>query len=389
MNPSQHIEKLLKDGYSLEIREEKFLLINRVPYLNKNLELRYGIIVSTLEMNGNEVKSNPEHPVYFIGEQPYKANGIKLNPNNCDKKELLPGLIVDFFFSYKKNGQPYANYYEKMTHYFHIFSKHAIAIDPSVTFNIGVLVEVPRCSPFQYSDCNSATPEVNILLAKFSEMKIGIIGLGGTGSYILDYMAKTPVKEIHLFDGDYYHNKNAFRAPGATSIESLLNVQQKSEYFQKEYFKMHKGVISHPDNIRKDNMVELNSLSFFFLAIDKSTIKKMIVDHLEKNRIGFIDVGMGVNIVNGAILGQIRTTTSTEEKRDHIHTKNRIKFTENLNNDYSKVPQIAELNALNAAFAVIKWKKLVGFYHDRGAEYHSIYQLHLNNILHFDNENGT
>ena len=30
--------------------------------------------------------------------------------------------------------------------------------------------------------------------------------------------------------------------------------------------------------------------------------------------------------------------------------------------DYNRNIQIADLNALNAAFAVIKWKKLFGFY---------------------------
>ena len=47
--------------------------------------------------------------------------------------------------------------------------------------------------------------------------RIGIVGLGGTGSYILDYVSKTRVVEIHLFDGDGYQQHNAFRAPGATT----------------------------------------------------------------------------------------------------------------------------------------------------------------------------
>lgn len=385
MNPSPYIQKLAEANYDVEILEEKFLLIKRVPYLNKDMEVRYGIIVSDLEMNGNDVKENLQnHPIYFVGEQPYKVNGRKLNANNSRPTQLLPGLVANFYFSYKKENKPFANYYDKMTFYVHIFSKHAISVDPTVTFDVGKIVEVPPKSPFQYSDCNAATPEVNTLLTKFYEMKIGIIGLGSTGSYILDFIAKTPVKEIHLFDGDYYHNKNAFRSPGATAIEDLKNIQKKTEYFYKEYFKIHKGVISHPDKITGNNLNELDDLSFVFISIDKSPIKKEIIDYLENKGINFIDVGIGIKLVNDAILGQIRTTTSTKEKRNHIHTNNRIKLTDNPENDYSKVPQIAELNALNAAFAVIKWKKIEGFYHDRGREYHSIYQLHLNKMLNLD-----
>lgn len=383
MNPSPHIEKLSKE-YDVEIVQDKWLIIKRVPYLNKDLEIRYGIIASDIEMTGNDVKVNlSNHPVFFVGEQPYRIDGVKLNPNNSNKIELFSGFTVDFYFSYKLD-RPYTDYYEKISHYVHIFSKHAMKKDPSVTFDVGSLVVVPSNLPFQYSDGNAVSAEGNILLEKFLEMKIGIIGLGGTGSYILDYLSKTPVKEIHLFDGDYLHNKNAFRSPGATSIEDLKNIQSKTDYFEKEYKKIHQNIISHPEYIKPENLNMLDSLSFVFISIDKSEVKELIIKHLESKNISFIDVGMGLQIVDGAVLGSLRTTLSTEEKREHIYEKQRIKFGENPNNEYSKLPQIAELNALNAAFAVVKWKKIIGFYHDREKEYHSQYLLPNNKILNND-----
>lgn len=384
MNHSPHIQKLVDKGYNIEIIEDRWLLIKRVPYLNKDLEIKYGIIVSDIEMTGNDVKVNlNNHPIYFVGENPYRIDGVKLNPNNCDKVELYPGLIADFYFSYKLD-RPYYDYYEKMKHYVHLFSKHAIRKDPSITFNIGTISMIPDNLPFQYSDCNSLSPEGNILMQKFSGMKIGIIGMGGTGSYILDYISKTPVEEIHLFDGDYLHNKNAFRIPGATPLEDLKNIQKKTDYFKKEYSRIHKNIISYSEYIKLENLNLLDQLSFVFISIDKSEIKKIIVDHLESLNIGFIDVGMGIQITNGAILCQIRTTLSTAEKREHIHEKQRIKFAENPNNEYSSLPQISELNALNASFAVIKWKKSIGFYHDQEKEYHSQYLLPNNKVLNND-----
>ncbi len=383
MNPSPHIEKLAKE-YDVEIFQDRWLIVKRVPYLNKDLEIRYGVIASDIEMTGNDVKVNlANHPIYFAGEQPYRIDGVKLNPNNDNRIELFSGFWVDFYFSYKLN-RPYTDYYEKMSHYVHIFSKHAIKKDPTVTYNIGSLTVVPDHLPFRYSDCNSLSPEGAILLEKFYGMRIGIIGLGGTGSYILDYISKTPVEEIHLFDGDYLHNRNAFRSPGATSIDDLIKVQRKTEYFVKEYDRIRKNIISHPAYIKPQNINQLDGLSFVFICVDKSNIKELIVKHLESLKIGFIDVGMGIQIVDGAALGKIRTTLSTEEKREHIYEKQRIKFEENPHNEYSKLPQIAELNALNAAFAVIKWKKIIGFYHDRENEYHSQYLLPYNKILNND-----
>jgi hypothetical protein len=384
MNPSPHIEKLAEDGYDVEIVEKKWLLVKRVPYLNKDLEVRYGIIISDIEMNGDEVKTNlANHPIYFAGEQPYRIDGVKLKPNNENKTQLFNGLIANFYFSYKLD-RLYTDYYEKMSHYVHLFSKHAIRKDPTVTFNVGSLTMVPDDSPFEYSDGNTLSPAGNILLSKFKGMKIGIIGLGGTGSYILDFISKTPVEEIHLFDGDYLHNKNAFRAPGAVPISALRNVQRKTDYLKVEYSKIRKRIVSHNEYIKTENLSLLDQLSFVFISIDKAEIKKAIVDHLELKGIGFIDVGMGIQIIDDGILGTLRTTLSTSEKRDHVRKHNRIKFGENRNNQYSAVPQIAELNAFNAAVAVIKWKKIIGFYHDMQREYHSQFVLTNNKFLNND-----
>lgn len=69
---------------------------------------------------------------------------------------------------------------------------------------------------------------------------MAIIGLGGTGGYVLDQVAKTPVREIHLFDGDTFDMHNAFRAPGAAT-ESDFG-KPKVEYFKAMYSNMHKSI---------------------------------------------------------------------------------------------------------------------------------------------------
>ena len=44
-------------------------------------------------------------------------------------------------------------------------------------------------------------------------------------------------------------------------------------------------------------------------------------------------------------------------------------------NEYSRNVQIADLNALNATLAVIRWKKLRGYYHDTGKEHFCAYTV--------------
>jgi hypothetical protein len=51
---------------------------------------------------------------------------------------------------------------------------------------------------------------------------------------------------------------------------------------------------------------------------------------------------------------------------------------EDADNEYDKNIQIADMNALNAALAVMKWKKLFGFYADNEREHYSTYTIDTN-----------
>lgn len=111
--------------------------------------------------------------------------------------------------------------------------------------------------------------------------------------------------------------------------------------------------------------------------------KRAIVMRLVELGIPFIDVGMGLRLVNGALTGQVRTTTVTPDFKDQVNT--RIPFArEGVNNEYDTNIQIADLNALNAAYAVIRWKRLRGFYADLEHEHCSVYSVTGNDILNED-----
>ncbi len=85
---------------------------------------------------------------------------------------------------------------------------------------------------------------------------------------------------------------------------------------------------------------------------------------------------------NDVLGGNARVTTCTLDFYGHI-TK-RIDFTGDGNNEYSPDIQIADMNALNAALAVIKWKKLSGFYLDMEKEHNTTYGIITNVITNDD-----
>ena len=94
---------------------------------------------------------------------------------------------------------------------------------------------------FQYPDTASSRVGITALTQKLEGDKIAIIGVGGTGSYILDQLAKIPLNKILICDGDILEPHNAFRSPGAIAFEELEKKQKKVAYYQTMYSQMHKN----------------------------------------------------------------------------------------------------------------------------------------------------
>ena len=134
-------------------------------------------------------------------------------------QQLAENLVIQHSFSNKPAGG-YADYYEKMTRYIEIISSAARALDSRVDARTFKPIESSESdSVFHYFDTASSRAGIMGISAKLAPLRIAIVGLGGTGSYVLDLVAKTCVREIHLFDDDLYLQHNAFRAPGAASLE--------------------------------------------------------------------------------------------------------------------------------------------------------------------------
>jgi molybdopterin/thiamine biosynthesis adenylyltransferase len=195
-------------------------------------------------------------------------------------------------------------------------------------------------------------------------------------------IAKTPVKEIHLYDGDSFDQHNAFRSPGAASVEDLAANLSKVDYYRRIYSKMHKGIHVHEYYITSSNIHELDGMTYVFICVDRNRIRKMLADHLVNVAIPFSDVGLGVNVIDNKLTGAVRVTSANKNKSDHLSL--RIYPEDSDNNDYSTNIQIAELNALNAVFAVLKWKKYIGFYIDQEREHHSSYSIGVSKIFNED-----
>lgn len=368
---SADLLRLQNEGYDLDIRGG-YLLVRNVPYVTSQATVRYdGILISTLEMSDDVTSRPSDHRGFWTGEHPCHSDGRKITSieHGAAPQHFSEGVRADFTFSAKA---PYRDYHHKITTYLGRITGEATKIDPHATAQTFPAIPAEGGGEiFKYIDTATSRAGIGSVNAKVAGQKIGIIGLGGTGSYVLDLVAKTPVAEIHLFDGDVFSQHNAFRCPGAAGHAELAAKPKKAAHFQGIYEKMRRGIIGHDVYMDEEHLALLDGLDFVFICADRGPVKKKIVERLIANGTSFVEVGMGVMLVDGKLSGIVRTTTSTANTRDEAAPHISYEDGDGGANEYASNIQIAELNALNAAIAVIQWKKLYGFYQDTREQYYT------------------
>lgn len=361
INRNPDLKRLQDEGYELEVRNG-YALIHNIPYVDASQTVQRGTLVSPLKMSGDIVKYDGNHTIYFQGTMPHHKSGAPMDAvyhSSC--KKTLVGVSVEMMFS-NKPAAGYKDYYEKFTRYIELLSAEAKAIDPFVTATTFRKVVSCEDMVFYYADTNASRAAISDVADKLRQQKVGIVGLGGTGSYLLDQVTKTPVSEIHLYDGDVFCQHNAFRAPGAPDKMIFELQPYKTDYFKSIYGNMHRQIISHPYNLHVENIDELETLAFVFLAMDSGECKQVIVDFLRNHNISFIDTGIDITRVGSSLAGMARVTLSV--KGNTATADQHISYNKADIDLYQSNVQTADLNALCALSAVILWKKHLGFYSD-------------------------
>ena len=381
INHSDDLKKLQNEGYEIDVKSG-YGIVSHIPYLKANGEIDYGTLVSKIAFEGDKAKYNGDHVIYFSGDQPCNADGTEIKQiKHSVSNSILAGINVKRSFSNKPN-ENYKDYYEKFVNYINIISSRAIDKDNSVTARTFKKVVTEEDSVFQYVDTNSSRAGIDNCNKKILDKKIAIIGLGGTGTYILDLVSKTNVKEIHLIDGDVFCQHNAFRSPGAASKEIFTKSLSKVSYFKEIYQNMHKNIIEHDIFINEENVNILRDMDFVFISIDSGIARNLTVDYLVSEKIPFIDTGIGLQNINNTINGLIRTTVFDKNNYDRISTY--IDFDEDGDDVYNTNIQIAECNALNATIAVIEWKKYFNIYENANSKCQNVYSIEMGEIVHED-----
>lgn len=371
-NHNADIRQLMDRGYALRF-DSKCLVVRDIPYLSSQLELCYGAIVSKLVFTDQNHVLQDDHQIYFAGDVPHGLNGQPI-PNLAGGATTMqlakPDVVVQRSFSNKPpNG--FANLAEKIDHYVTILAGPALSRFPDAKiYTFDVDHDVVEDSIFKFHDTLTSRAEIGDLAAKFKEDVVALIGLGGTGSYLLDFLVKTNVKEVRGFDSDAYYIHNAYRSPGSV-LEAEFR-RPKVDVYQARYDNFRHGLKLVDKFIDASCAEDLAGVTFAFVCVDKGSARKEIFDLLIALGIAFIDVGMGLNRQDGALAGMMRATLLQPATAADILSQNLIETSDQPGDEYRTNIQIAELNAINAGIAVLRYKQWRGFYASDAATYHLV-----------------
>ncbi|MFL5844506.1 MAG: ThiF family adenylyltransferase [Solirubrobacteraceae bacterium] len=382
---SPDLARLQSEGYEVDVRGGH-LVVTNIPYVNADGDVQRGSMLAALTESGDRAGKPCDHTVWWAGSQPCHHTGEPMTAihNGAVDQDVAPGLHVDHRFSSKPPSGAYDNYHHQFTSYIALISNEAVALDATVTPRTFDPVETdPEESVHRYWDTATTRAGIAMANAKLEMDKLAVVGLGGSGAYVLDFVVKSPPGEIHLFDGDDLLNHNAFRAPGAVPLETLRNRPKKVDYYAELYGHLHRGLVAHPYFLDAGNAVELADMRFVFLCMDSGPAKRELIEFMDSTGIPFVDVGMGLGERDASVGGILRVTLSTPEYRE---AQEKIDFADpdDEANEYGRNIQVIDLNALCACLAVMRWKRFCGFYRDYSGEHTMLFTTDTNTLLNED-----
>jgi len=112
------------------------------------------------------------------------------------------------------NNGSLREFIDKIESYVNIISGPAVHRHAATPITFRMVESDVSDSPFRVRDTLTSRAEIGDLAAIFKDDVVAVIGVGGTGAYLLDFLAKTPVREIRAFDRVGYYVHNTFWSPG-------------------------------------------------------------------------------------------------------------------------------------------------------------------------------
>jgi ThiF family len=358
------LRQLVEKGFAVAI-DGGYLVVRDIPYLDDRKRLLWGAFVAKLEFVDQLTVKQDDHQIWFAGSIPCGLDGTPVpnlggGPTPLALGEASQDVVVQRRFSNKpKATGAFADFFDKIDSYLTVISGPAMELHGANPYTFHTVEKMPD-SIFKFHDTLTSRAEITDLAAKFTDDVVAVIGLGGTGGYVLDFLVKTPVREIRGYDFDFFHVHNVFRSPGRLEEGDLG--KPKADVYGGRYDNFRHRLKLERKRIDSSSGADLEGVTFAFVCVDKGSARSELFDVLISKGIPFIDVGMGLDRKRGPVNGMVRATYYSVEHAQSVRDKRLAEMSDVPDDIYRTNIQISEINALNACLAVIRFKQLRGFY---------------------------
>ena len=146
-----------------------------------------------LDLSGNKTVQPNDHVVYWSGEFPYTSAGGKLEAlgESQHGQSLSDGTSLTYMFSAKPEGGKYRDYEHKAITYIEIISREARKLDNTASAQRWKVDQSDSQEQFfLFMETASARQNTMDVSRKVEGELVAIVGLGGTGSYVLDFCSE-------------------------------------------------------------------------------------------------------------------------------------------------------------------------------------------------------
>ena len=292
--------------------------------------------------------------------------------------------------SIRKGGQGSPEEDESASDLIHRYARQIVGAVAAAGYS--ETASLTKRTPFKIPNTFEARAALAPVQDRIRDQRIAIIGLGGTGAYILDLVAKTPVMEIHLLDSDDVNWHNLMRAPGSPTAEEVearhKGRLRKVDYYYYKYASLREGI--HPHAIRVDSsatfgeFLAAHPIDHAFVCIDQladgdSPRQDVVYCTLSKAAIPFIDSGVSITLDDRAVRGAVTTSAYSAGS---LAWKDAIPSARVNGNvpGYRNV-QLPEVNALAASLAVMEWRRRTDQYVSESASFLHKFRLEKPHIV--------
>ncbi len=221
--------------------------------------------------------------------------------------------------------------------------------------------------------------ELNLLTdtiyQKLPDITIAIIGLGGVGSVLCQSLAHVGVRKFILIDDDVVENSNLIKLVGA----GPKNIGEKKHKVITDMIDNIAGIHTNPVIVDKKYLLTtkndiddiLKNVNFVFCSVDRQNGREQVNSLCVRNRIPFIDCGVGMAESDGVVKDIVGQTIMVLPgwpclqcfgKQDTLSYRDK------------KIPYI-QINSIIANLAVMEFVKYIS---DFAENYHMIYYSMMN-----------